>query len=250
MKTLPLLLLCLGLVACAADVEVGLTKQEVRNMAPGDRDYCEEFDWYGDGECDSFCSNPDSDCGGCITTGCSGQICAREEVASTCEFLPEYACYQELGTCEEQADGVCGWTDTPELSACLNPTPEPAACRPTGCSGQICADEDVVTTCEFLPEYACYDGAECARQDDGACGWTETTELLECLGDPTPEPDTCRATGCSGQICASEDVASTCEFLPEYACYQEHGVCEAQGDGECAWTSTPELNMCLENPGA
>src|SRR3989344_2208640 len=26
-------------------------------------------------------------------------------------------------------------------------------CKVTGCSGQICSDEDVVTTCEFSPEY-------------------------------------------------------------------------------------------------
>ena len=244
MKT-SLFLLSLGLFACAADMSVGLTKQEVRSMDPGERDYCAEFGWYGDGECDSFCSNTDSDCGGCITTGCSGQICAREEVASTCEFLPEYACYQQHGSCEEQVDGACGWTETPELSACLN-TPEPAACRPTGCSGQICADEDVITTCEFTSEYACYqEHGECARQADGACGWTDTAELNECLNDPTPEPGACRATGCSGQICANEEVASTCEFLPEYACYQELGVCEVQADGACGWTDTPELSMCL-----
>jgi hypothetical protein len=57
-----------------------------------------------------------------------------------------------------------------------------SACRPTGCSGQICADEDVITTCEYRPEYACYQSAMCARQPDGECGWTPTTELAACLG--------------------------------------------------------------------
>src|SRR5687767_13755796 len=37
------------------------------------------------------------------------------------------------------------------------------ACRKTGCSGQICAEEDVVSDCMFKPEYACYREAECAR---------------------------------------------------------------------------------------
>lgn len=54
-------------------------------------------------------------------------------------------------------------------------------CRATGCSGQICADEDVATTCEFLKEYTCYKTARCERQSDGQCGWTMSNELKSCL---------------------------------------------------------------------
>jgi hypothetical protein len=54
-------------------------------------------------------------------------------------------------------------------------------CRTTGCSGQICSDRDVVTTCEFRPEYACYDFAVCERQASGECGWTHTAESQSCL---------------------------------------------------------------------
>jgi hypothetical protein len=32
--------------------------------------------------------------GGCVRTGCSGHICAAEHVISTCEWLPEYACWR------------------------------------------------------------------------------------------------------------------------------------------------------------
>ena len=56
--------------------------------------------------------------GDCVVTGCSGQVCAEEDVFTTCEWLPQYACY-DTATCERQADGACGWTATPELSACL-----------------------------------------------------------------------------------------------------------------------------------
>ncbi len=58
-------------------------------------------------------------------------------------------------------------------------------CRPTGCSGQVCSDEDVVTTCEFRPEYQCYKdpGARCERQSNGDCGWTQTVDLVACLND-------------------------------------------------------------------
>jgi hypothetical protein len=54
-------------------------------------------------------------------------------------------------------------------------------CFKTGCSRQVCSDEEVVTTCEFRPEYACYQKAVCERQADGNCGFTKTRELTECL---------------------------------------------------------------------
>lgn len=54
-------------------------------------------------------------------------------------------------------------------------------CFKTGCSSQVCADQTVVTTCEFRPEYACYQKATCERQADGNCGFTKTPELTECL---------------------------------------------------------------------
>ena len=65
------------------------------------------------------------------------------------------------------------------------------ACYIDGCSGQICSDRppgDVVTTCEWLPEYACYRQTTCERQVDGTCGWTETPEFLACLANPD-DPD-------------------------------------------------------------
>ncbi|HWP54967.1 MAG TPA: DUF6748 domain-containing protein, partial [Pyrinomonadaceae bacterium] len=64
-------------------------------------------------------------------------------------------------------------------------TPDRSSMKPcikTGCSSQICADHNVVSTCEFRPEYACYQKATCARQANGNCGFTKTPELTECLG--------------------------------------------------------------------
>ncbi len=58
------------------------------------------------------------------------------------------------------------------------------ACRPTGCSSQICSDEDMMTTCEYRSQYACYKTAECKRQSNGQCGWTQDSTLLACLNNP------------------------------------------------------------------
>lgn len=54
-------------------------------------------------------------------------------------------------------------------------------CRITGCSGQICAESDIITSCEVLPVYGCYKTAHCERQVDGDCGWTESEELMRCI---------------------------------------------------------------------
>jgi hypothetical protein len=59
-------------------------------------------------------------------------------------------------------------------------------CVVAGCSGQLCVnaeDGDIVTTCEWREEYACYANAECAVQADGNCGWTQTAALDQCLDD-------------------------------------------------------------------
>lgn len=55
----------------------------------------------------------------CYVGGCSANICSDSpNVASTCEYREEYACYQ-TATCERQANGQCGWTDTSALRACI-----------------------------------------------------------------------------------------------------------------------------------
>ncbi|MBI4818214.1 MAG: proprotein convertase P-domain-containing protein [Deltaproteobacteria bacterium] len=56
-----------------------------------------------------------------------------------------------------------------------------AACHTTGCSGQVCANSDRITTCEFRDEYMCYRSASCEPQTDGHCGFTPTPTLDQCL---------------------------------------------------------------------
>lgn len=82
-----------------------------------------------------------------------------------------------------------------------NPPPEPAPpvttgdCEVGGCSGTACSEpgKQVMTTCEYKAEYACYQSAQCTRQSNGACGWTQSPELVACLANPPPmagPPDT------------------------------------------------------------
>lgn len=60
---------------------------------------------------------------------------------------------------------------------------EVGECRPTGCSSHVCASEEVVATCEWKEEYACYRLAVCERQESGECGWTMTRESAQCFED-------------------------------------------------------------------
>jgi hypothetical protein len=98
-------------------------------------DYCQTDDGNAEWIClppnAGACLPPDE----CRPTGCNAEICAREDVASPCVALPEFACYREHGVCELQDWGECGWTPTPELDECLSHFD----CRSTGCGeGMYC----------------------------------------------------------------------------------------------------------------
>lgn len=57
---------------------------------------------------------------GCKIGGCSGQLCMEgdEQIGGICDYQKEYGCYKKT-KCERQVNGKCGWTNTPELNACL-----------------------------------------------------------------------------------------------------------------------------------
>ncbi len=57
-------------------------------------------------------------------------------------------------------------------------------CAVGGCSAQLCgeAGEDLVSDCQYRPEYACYQShSSCERQADGKCGWTPNSALTACI---------------------------------------------------------------------
>lgn len=94
-------------------------------------------------------------------------------------------CVPDVNPC---AFTLCAANSTCEVEngqAVCKPLPvDPPAgkCVKTGCSGHVCADQPMFTTCEFRPEYACYQAAICERGTDGKCGFRQTAELTSCLG--------------------------------------------------------------------
>lgn len=118
---------------------------------------------------------------------------------------PPVSCTEELKVCPDgsfvaRQGPLCEFAECPMVEQTTTPTPPPpvveqplAACIRAGCSGQACVDEATfnenpwMTTCEFRPEYACYQQATCERQVSGQCGFTQTDELAMCLADVQAE---------------------------------------------------------------
>ncbi|MCS6799283.1 MAG: hypothetical protein NZ898_12295 [Myxococcota bacterium] len=65
------------------------------------------------------------------------------------------------------------------------PVPAPGEgdgeCRQTGCFGEVCADRDVESSCEWRNAFACFYLTRCERQPHGACEWTRTEEVERCI---------------------------------------------------------------------
>jgi hypothetical protein len=156
------------------------------------------------------CTTEDEDVSACATVLCAvGTECVERGNNARC--VPVDTCGDGMswdaaaGACVCTSIGLCveGYTWDPVACQCLSPCatvrcaagtqcvahpdgsascePDAGACIRTGCSGQICADGEMITTCEWRPEYDCYRAASCERQADGACGWTDTPELAACL---------------------------------------------------------------------
>lgn len=96
----------------------------------GTGEYCEI-----ESSCLMWCEEGDDDCCGsagpgvcapkkkepkdeCVTSGCSGEICAPQPMDSICIWQEWYECLA-LSTCEANANG-CGWTQNPEFDACMS----------------------------------------------------------------------------------------------------------------------------------
>ena len=64
-------------------------------------------------------------------------------------------------------------------------------CAIAGCSKEICTEASdasgIVSSCVYLPQFACFKTARCEKQSDGTCNWTPTAELQACIrSSPMP----------------------------------------------------------------
>lgn len=160
MKTMYLtsLMLLLGLAACSGghttgDEDGGKTRAQLKKeaadaKAAGDTptsDVCGDNDWYGDGQCDTFCNATDSvdcapDCGG-------GVVCAA--------FIEE-----SDGACTRDAGDPCIGQD-PDCAGSTPPSggDEPIACPAIAEVGNGVCDRPANDPCRFIDP-------DCATSDD------------------------------------------------------------------------------------
>ncbi len=64
-----------------------------------------------------------------------------------------------------------------------------------------------------------------------------------CDAEPIHPLRPCLVTGCSGQLCASSPIGTTCVWDPGFACLRD-AVCERQQHGGCGWTVLPGSPPC------
>jgi eight-cysteine-cluster-containing protein len=150
------------------------------------------------------------DAGQCVfRCGSVGDACAA---AADCEGLPHDACVGAW----DCLDGQCAWE-------CANETP-------VGCHG----DQD------------CPSGSHCSVSD-GDCQTDPNCPMCDvCYGHCVPdEAPQCLATGCSGEICATEPMDSACIWLDWFACL-DMTTCGPLADGTCGFAATEAFDACVQ----
>ncbi len=184
------------------------------------------------------------------------------------DYLPPCeagVCVLQSGYCWSNAD--CPWGQVcegaigcPAGAYCLVAA-GPGKCTPGYPTEEVCGngmDDDGNGLVDEGCDNVCPDGTACAEgevcKEEAVCPDCYNQDppcLMPCMLQYVCEPinpPTCVVSGCSGQICAPEPMASTCEWLPWYACYQL-AKCDAV-NGVCGWVPNDEFKMCMiENGG-
>ncbi len=219
---------------CSSDYECGMGMACIDGECLPINDFC--FDdsdcpdgFYCDFSQDVYCADSKGGeaepmyCGGiCVPDEtCKGIECPPgmelDPVSCKCVEVPMY-CFED----DECPDGFFCDFETGEW--CGGATPDGDDYDALWCGG-IC-----------VPEKLCL-GVACP----------EGTELdaTNCTCVPVANP--CVISGCSGQICASEPMASTCEWEPYYECFgSAYTSCGPFGpNGSCMWEPTADFFECL-----
>ncbi|MBN2014599.1 MAG: DUF333 domain-containing protein [Candidatus Altiarchaeota archaeon] len=117
--------------------------------------------------------------------------------------LCDCKCYLKGEAPEEKTGRICGINCLQQYNVsgceyrngrCVEVYEEPPECSNDsdcgtgGCSGQVCGlkeiVKDIITSCEYRPEYDCLRLTSC-RCVDGRCRWEDNTAYMECMQNLT-----------------------------------------------------------------
>lgn len=207
----------------------------------------------------------------CMASGCSGEICATEPMASACIWLEWFACLK-LTVCEAQPDGTCGFTPNEAFLACMSGQPCHAdlACPPgTICSDGVCVDapcipseevcDGIDNNCDGIVDEGCFD-PQCKAVKPGTHGACKMLLGFFFDGRQCYQEGGCDcAPDCDAMFDTMEACQAACEPLacttaadcPSGVCL--NGVC-ALGpacavDSDCAMFETCSDGLCVLTPG-
>ncbi len=151
-------------------------------------------------ESDSVRINGRRDISGQWIIGSGDVEVRRPTTDQDAQYFVFYMCIRENGEwrCGCSEDGKCSAPEKNDFRWSLvqiDTVTQKKECQPTGCGGQICSDRTIFSTCQWKESYACYRDAQCERQADGECGWTQTLELEACLEKKTSAQVACEERG-------------------------------------------------------
>ncbi len=256
-----------------------VTKADARAMGGVDdngEDICDVLDWYGDGVCDDFCVEPDSDCdtnnepannlptnndpanneptnneptnnepvnnlptnntSGGDCGGIAGLVCADTDF---CNYPDDTYCgaADQLGTCEPRPE-ACAAVYEPVCGCDGNDYGN--ACTANSAGVDVAADGECAT--------ACAADSDCAAGESCVAGVCEASAI--CAADS----DCARGELCVDGACTSDPTGATCGARSMYMCpagyfcdWDLAGMCgRADATGTCQ--ETPQFCADIYDP--
>ena len=191
--------------------------------------------WDGDCAKGEYCQM-DAACGGTCPPGAN---CIAIMCTGTCQPSPAQECSTDADCVNGQ---ICAVTS---CTGCACSSNDPACdCPPPQCWG-TCQDAPPPPPPPCETDKDCAAGEACVL---GPCPMAPCTPdwCPPCYGTCQPvAPSKCQVSGCSGEICAAEPMASICIYKPEWECLQYSACGNFAADGGCGWSQTDAYLKCM-----
>ncbi|HYJ11345.1 MAG TPA: hypothetical protein VEX18_20120 [Polyangiaceae bacterium] len=248
MKTMYLtsVMLLLGLAACSgghttaepndesrAQLKKAAAEAAAKGEAPAS-DVCGENDWYGDGQCDTFCNDADST--DCATSDSGEVVCALfiEESNGYCSRRADDPCIGQDPDCTGDDPITCPAIAEEPDSVCSRPASDPCRSIDPDCAGSTPpsgGDDPIV-----CPAIAYEADGVCSRPASDPCRYLDPDCAPTDSGNSGSEPGNPGQGGGSGAGMPTEPVA--CTLLIEEA----DGVCKREPTDPCIFQD-PDCNV-------